>query len=101
MVAAPGLLIFDVDGTLTFSAGLTRLAFELAVRDIYSITDSTRGIVPFGLTDRAIFRMILKNNNLSNGDFEGQFDRFSGLSARHLERELNASDKPGLHTGVR
>ncbi len=100
MIYAPALLIFDVDGTLTYSARLTRLAFDLAAKEIYSIDDSTRGIIPFGRTDQGIFREILKNNDLPESNFSEQFKEFSLLSAYHLERELNASNKPRLHTGV-
>jgi len=100
MISDPALLIFDVDGTLTYSNGLTRLAFDLAAKDIYSIDDSTRGIIPFGRTDQGIFREILKNNSLPESNFSEQFRVFSLLTAQHLERELNASDKPRLHTGV-
>ena len=48
------LLIFDIDGTLTDSAGLTRIAFEKAVYEMYSINDSARGIIPYGKTDQQI-----------------------------------------------
>ncbi len=100
MISDPALLIFDVDGTLTYSNGLTRLAFDLAAKEIYSVDNSTRGIIPFGRTDQGIFREILRNNNLPENNFIEQFKEFSLLSAQHLERELNASDKPRLHTGV-
>jgi len=54
MINKPALLIFDVDGTLTESAGLTRVAFEKAVEDIYAIHNSTEGIKPYGKTDQRI-----------------------------------------------
>ena len=94
------LLIWDVDGTLTDSAGLTRVAFEKAFEDIYKISGSTDGIMPFGRTDPQIFREMLGNSNLHEDDFPEQFGKFSIRASYHLEKELNASDKPRLHNGV-
>jgi len=101
MSGKPALLIFDIDGTLTHSAGLTRVAFELAVKDIYNISNSTQGINPFGRTDKHIFREILSLNNLPDDNFDVQFERFSQVSTEYLERQLKASDQPRLHNGVR
>ena len=97
---APALLLFDVDGTLTYSAGLTRVAFELAISELFRIPNSTRGIEPYGRTDRWIFREILKNNSIPTGDFEAQFERFSRVTSRYLESELRASNKIKLHPGI-
>ena len=96
----PVLLLFDVDGTLTYSAGLTRVAFDRAIEELYQVQNSTRGIEPFGRTDQWIFRRILENNSLSEEDFPEQFSTFSSVAARCLNHELNASDKPRLHNGV-
>ena len=94
------LLIFDVDGTLTYSAGLTRTAFELAVGEIYQVLNSTRGIQPFGRTDQWIFRKILENNALPVSNFTEQFALFSKVASQFLGRELAISDKPKLYDGV-
>ncbi len=94
------LLIFDVDGTLTYSAGLTRVAFETAAREIYGIDNSAEGIKPFGSTDQQIFKEILENNNLSNDNFDEQFNEFARLSNVVLEKELNQSQKVSLLPGI-
>ncbi len=94
------LLIWDVDGTLTDSAGLTRVAFDKAFEDIYAISGSTVGIKPFGRTDPQIFREMLGNSNLHEDDFPEQFRKFSVQTSHHLERILASSDKPRLHYGV-
>jgi len=101
MIKKPTLLIFDVDGTLTESVGLTRVAFEKAVEDIYAIPNSSEGIKPYGKTDQGIFREILVINGLSTEDFRTQFDKMSKLSAIYLKRELKASNLPRLHNGIR
>ena len=88
MTKKPALLIFDVDGTLTESVGLTRVAFEKAVEDIYAIPNSSAGIKPYGKTDQGIFREILENNGLPIENFSTQFDDMSQLSAIYLEKEL-------------
>lgn len=101
MTGSEVLLIFDIDGTLTDSFGLTRVAFELAINEMYSVSDSTRGIKPFGKTDQQIFREILINNNLPTNDFHKQFERLSELTAIYLEEKLRESEKPHLHKGIR
>jgi len=100
MQEKPILLIFDIDGTLTDSAGLTRVAYEKAFIDIYSIANSTKNINPYGLTDPLIFREMLKNCHLTEDGFNEQFNRFSKLTSFHLKRELDLSDKPRLHNGI-
>ena len=101
MAENSSLLIFDVDGTLTDSAGLTRMAFEKAIEDIYSIPNSSEGIEPYGKTDQGIFREILINNGIATKDFRTQFDNMSRLSAVYLDKGLRASKKPKLHEGIR
>ncbi|MCF7810104.1 HAD hydrolase-like protein [bacterium] len=101
MAEKPALLIFDVDGTLTDSASLTRSAFEKAIEDIYSIPNSSEGIAPYGKTDQGIFREILVNNGITTTDFRTQFDNMSRLSAIYLEKGLKASKLPKLHKGIR
>ncbi|NQT33639.1 HAD hydrolase-like protein [bacterium] len=95
------LLIWDVDGTLTDSAGLTRVAFEKAFEGIYGISGSTKGIMPFGRTDPQIFREMLRNSDLHGDDFPEQFRKFGIQATHYLEKELQASNKPRLHHGVR
>lgn len=94
------LLLFDVDGTLTDSAGLTRTALELAAFELYSVENSTRGITAYGQTDRNIFDQMVANNNLPI-DAGREFTRFSQVYLKHLKSMLFASDKPRLHLGVR
>ncbi len=101
MIGNATLLIWDVDGTLTDSAGLTRVAFDKAFEDIYAISGSTVGIKPFGRTDPQIFREMLRNSNLHEDDFPEQFRKFIIRASDRLEKELEASDKPRLHYGVR
>jgi len=94
-------LIFDVDGTLTDSAGLTRVALERAAREIYAIDNATRGITAYGQTDVNIFSEILVNNRLAVEDFEDHFTRFTGRYVTLLEEILFASPRPRLQPGVK
>ena len=94
------LLLFDVDGTLTYSPGLTRLAFELAAEEIYGVKNATRGIEPHGRTDQLIFREILINNDLPSHNFDDQFIAFSQLYLEKFEKILSESEEQRVHIGV-
>ncbi len=96
----PKLLLFDVDGTLTDSAGLTRTALEMAAKELYNIENSTRGIKAYGQTDRNIFDLMIVNNHL-NIDADIEFPIFTKVYQQKLRELLFASSKPRLHIGVR
>ncbi len=96
----PTLLIFDVDGTLTDSAGLTRRALDMAAEEIYGLKEATDGINAHGQTDQKIFFEILEKNSLERKNFPDQFDKFSECYVGHLGRLLVESDKPRLQRGV-
>jgi phosphoglycolate phosphatase len=97
----PILLIFDVDGTLTDSAGLTRVALDLTALEFYGVEKATRGITAYGQTDKNIFEEMLKNNGISFDDLPAEFARFSQRYTQNLERLLAESHKPRLHNGIR
>ena len=94
------LLIFDIDGTLLNTGGLTRIAFENAALKLYGKENSTKGIVPFGLTDKVIFEMMLENIGVKKSRVEEKFTAFVNLFAEFLEQELFNSDIPSLEKGV-
>ena len=97
----PILLIFDIDGTLTDSAGMSRVAYEIAVDKIYRIKKSARGIKADGKTDPLIFFDILQRNGVAYNDPEFEFERFSEVYIQNLGRLLFESDKPKLQPGVK
>lgn len=97
----PALLIFDVDGTLTHSAGLTRVAFETVFQEIYGVAQATAGVNPHGRTDPMIFRDVLTRNSIEIQDFDRQFDEFSDQYVVLLERLLGGSKQVHLHKGVK
>ena len=100
MKLTPTLLIFDIDGTLTDSAGLGRVAFEKAAEEIYQISNSAEGIKPHGRTDQDIFEEILQRNDISYSDINAEFSAFCDRYVPHLARLLYESDKPKLLPGV-
>jgi phosphoglycolate phosphatase len=97
----PKLLIFDIDGTLMSTGGLTGVAFELAIEELYGVKNSTNGIEPFGLTDQLIFSKILQNNNIPYENGAEEFERFCEKYIIHLGIQLNNSSKPMLLPGVK
>ncbi len=101
MVKDPILLIFDIDGTLTDSAGLTRIALEMAALDLYGVERTTNGIAAWGQTDLNIFQLMVTNNSLPIIDVPYEFKSFSKRYTTRLEEILFQSDKPRLHNGIR
>jgi len=101
MVKNPILLIFDIDGTLTDSAGLTRVALEQAALEMYGIERTTKGIAAWGQTDQNIFQLMVTNSNLPVKDVSHEFKSFSKRYIACLEAILFSSEKPRLHFGVR
>lgn len=100
MKSTPTLLIFDIDGTLTDSAGLSRVAYECAIEELYQIRNSADGVKPFGRTDQDIFEEILQRNTVSYSDIDTAFSEFCDRYVPHLARLLHESDKPTLLPGV-
>jgi len=101
MDQTPRLLIFDVDGTLTDSAGITRAAYESVVEELYGVSNSTRAIKPAGRTDRDIFFEILNLNQIEVADPNPEFRKFCDLYIPLLGRLLTESKKPRLLLGVK
>jgi len=97
---AEKLFIFDIDGTLTYSGGLARVAFERAINEIYGIPGATAGINPAGRTDRDIFREVLVRQSLPIQPFDDLFDNFTYCYLPHLYEVLFNSDKPRLNPGI-
>jgi len=101
LVNDPILLIFDIDGTLTDSGGLTRVALEMAAKELYGVERSTAGISAWGQTDLKIFKLMVDNNRLPVADVEVEFKSFAVRYIQTLSEILYKSDKPRLHTGIR
>jgi phosphoglycolate phosphatase-like HAD superfamily hydrolase len=86
---------------LTYSAGLSRVAYDKAMQEIYGIPKSTDGVMPQGRTDPAIFRDLLRRNHLSEDDFARQLERFMERFLAIFETLIAATDKARLHPGIR
>lgn len=101
MVDRQILLIFDIDGTLTDSGGLTRVALEMAAKEIYGVERSTTGISAWGQTDLNIFKLMVDNNHLPVEDVEAAFPPFAARYIEYLTEIITKSDKPRLHSGIK
>ena len=96
----PILLIFDIDGTLTQTGGLGRMALEKAALELYGVPESTRGIQPHGLTDYLIFLQMLEQCRVEVSDPYVAFQRFCPIYTKFLRDLVFNSDKPRLIEGV-
>ena len=64
----PRFILFDIDGTLTDSAGAGRRALNQAMLEVTGIEDGFRGVRFAGKTDRLIIREGLEKLGLEAGD---------------------------------
>lgn len=95
------LLLFDIDGTLTDNAGLTRVALDKAALHLFGVENGTRGITSYGLTDPLIFRKIVENNHLEVLNWEDTFSQFVSIYISYLNRLLNQSFSVKTHPGIK
>ncbi len=95
MAVTRRFILFDIDGTLTDSAGAGRRALNLAMGEVTGLEDSFRGVGFAGKTDLQIIREGLEKHGLDARD-----RMISTLAARylfHLQREVA---KGGGHVKV-
>ena len=95
------LLIFDVDGTLTYSNGATGRAFEAAFTQLTGIDHGWGAIRPYGMTDPQILKDMLNSENLPVDDFPIIFRRFQEIFLPLMHHELEITTKARLLPGVR
>jgi phosphoglycolate phosphatase-like HAD superfamily hydrolase len=94
-LAVPLFILFDIDGTLTDSAGAGRRSLNQAMLDVTGIEDGFRGVGFAGKTDLAIIREGLEKLGLEAGD------RMISLVAGHYVANLRSEvAKGGGHVKV-
>jgi phosphoglycolate phosphatase len=93
------LLIFDIDGTLTYLDGATRRAFDAAYIKLFGVHVSTDGLKLHGRTDPLIFRDLHQLSGLG-GDLENAFSRFREAYLEVLPSSIASSAKARLLPGV-
>jgi phosphoglycolate phosphatase-like HAD superfamily hydrolase len=91
-VAAPRLLLFDVDNTLLWSGGAGGRAMGLAFRDLFGIEDGFREVEFSGRTDRWILASALRAHGI-DGDYHAHELSFLERYYTHLPRTLQ--EMPG------
>jgi phosphoglycolate phosphatase len=95
------LLIFDVDGTLTFSDGATSRALGRAFVQLTGIDVGPGVKFPAGKTDPQIFREMLKTAGIHADDFDSLFSQFKELFFPIAQEELRNANRARLLPGVR
>jgi len=91
----PRFILFDIDGTLTDSAGAGRRALNQAMRDVTGIDDGFRGVGFAGKTDLLIIREGLEKLGLETGD-----RMISLVAARYVANLRLEVAKGGGHVKV-
>ncbi len=100
----PTLILFDIDGTLLASDGCGRAAVELALREIFGVTDPTRPHKFAGKTDWQILLDILTPLGFSPEEVARRLPVFEETVARHLEAVIgnhNIRPMPGALALIR
>ena len=95
------LLIFDIDGTLTFSDGATSRAMKTVFQQMTGVAEGTKGVMMSGMTDALIFRQMLKNANISLEKFPEMFQEFQTRYIQAMKEELARTSKARLLPGVK
>ncbi len=95
------LLIFDIDGTLTFSDGATGRAFGAAFVGLTGIDVGPGVKQPYGMTDAQIFRDMLKSGGIQTSDFTRLFQEFQKRYFPLVRQELQNASGARLLPGVR
>jgi phosphoglycolate phosphatase len=95
------LLIFDVDGTLTFSDGATSRALKRAFIELTGSKIEPEVKFPAGKTDPQIFREMIKAAGIHVDDFDALFSQFKELYFPIAQDELHKAARARLLPGVR
>jgi phosphoglycolate phosphatase len=95
MAVTRRFILFDIDGTLTDSAGAGRRALNLAMGEVTGLEDSFRGVGFAGKTDLQIIREGLEEHGLETRD-----SMISTLAARYLVHLRREVAKGGGHVKV-
>ena len=88
------LLIFDIDGTLTFLNGATRRAFNSAFLKAFHVDAPTTNLKLHGRTDPVIFQDCFRASGLP-GEWDECFARFRNAYLEALPDAIALS--PGVH----
>jgi phosphoglycolate phosphatase len=88
-------ILFDIDGTLTDSAGAGRRALNLALGEVTGLEDSFQGVGFAGKTDLQIIREGLEKHGLDTRD--RMVSMLAGRYLVHLQKEVG---KGGGHVKV-
>lgn len=87
--AAPGLVLFDIDGTLMHAAGVGRAAIEGAMIEVYGTAGPIDDLPFDGMTDPQIVRTLLGAEGLSEEEMAPGFERLWPAYAARLETEID------------
>lgn len=93
------LLIFDIDGTLTYLDGATRRAFNSAFQKVFHRDAVVANLKLHGRTDPIIFQDCFRTAGLS-GDWRQSFGQFREAYLEALPGAIAESQQIGLHPGI-
>ncbi len=85
-MATPRLVLFDIDGTLLFSAGCGRAASRLALPDVFGTAGELDEMSFAGKTDWGILLEALAPAGISAEQIGANMDRYNHALAHHMQR---------------
>lgn len=93
------LILFDIDGTLLYTGGSGRIAFEKAFEELYGVKDVWQDLVPDGKTDPVIIEEIVSRalgRSLTEREEKVLADRYH----KHFEIEIQNPPRFEVLPGV-
>jgi len=97
-VAAPHLILFDIDGTLLHTQRAGTLSMHSAAKELFGEHFTIDGINIAGRIDPLIWADLARANGID--DFETHHDRFREVYVRHLRQRLAGDPTVLLLPGV-
>lgn len=81
------MVIFDIDGTLLYTGGTGRIAFEKAFEELFGIPDVWQDLVPDGKTDPMIIDEIVRRT-LKRPLTQPEYDRLEQRYHHYFDEEI-------------
>lgn len=94
------LILFDIDGTLLYTGGSGRIAFEKAFEELFGVQDAWQDLIPDGKTDPMIIEEIV-SRSLRRPLGPEELEVLAVRYHQHFEFEIQNPPKFKVLSGVR
>lgn len=93
------MLLFDIDGTLLYTGGAGRIAFERAMEELFGVRDTWQKIRADGKTDPMLIREVARNG-LGRDPNEREYVQIHEAYHRYFREEIGRSPGYRLMPGI-